>query len=54
MIRMRIVRANGEEVSTKGTAGYGFYQDFMEKYGKENSRIKVVGKKQSREGVTTK
>ena len=54
MIRMRIVRANGEEVSTKGTAGYGFYQDFMEKYGKENSRIKVVGKKQSREGVTAK
>lgn len=52
MIRMRIVRANGEEVSTKGTAGFGFYQEFMEKYGKDNSRINVVGKKRSSGGTS--
>ena len=45
MIRMKIVRANGEEVSTAGTAGAGFYAEFMEKYGKDPSRIRVVGKK---------
>ena len=55
MIRMRIVRANGEEVSTKGTAGFGFYQEFMEKYGKDPARIYVVGKKsQGHEGATSK
>jgi hypothetical protein len=52
MIRMRIVRANGDEVSTKGTAGFGFYQEFMEKYGKDPSRIRTVGKKS--EGRTSK
>ena len=52
MIRMRIVRANGDEVSTKGTAGYGFYQEFMEKYGKDSSRINVVGKKKSSGGTS--
>jgi hypothetical protein len=52
MIRMRIVRSNGEEVSTKGTAGYGFYQEFMEKYGKDDSRIHVVGKKASSGGTS--
>jgi hypothetical protein len=52
MIRMRIVRSNGEEVSTKGTAGFGFYQEFMEKYGKDDSRIHVVGKKGSSGGTS--
>jgi uncharacterized protein DUF6152 len=52
MIRMRIVRSNGEEVSTKGTAGFGFYQEFMEKYGKDDSRIHVVGKKASSGGTS--
>jgi hypothetical protein len=52
MIRMRIVRSNGEEVSTKGTAGYGFYQEFMDKYGKDESRIHVVGKKASSGGTS--
>ncbi len=46
MIRMRVVRANGEEISTRGTAGFGLYQEFMEKHGNDPSRISIVGKKQ--------
>ena len=52
MIRMRIVRSNGEEVSTKGTAGFALYQEFIEKYGKDDSRIHVVGKKASSGGTS--
>jgi len=45
MIRMRIQRANGEEVSTAGTAASTMFDEFMEKYGKDPQRIRYIGKK---------
>lgn len=47
MIRMRILRANGDEVPLGGAAGARFYREFMEKYGKETdpSRFSELGKK---------
>ncbi len=47
MIRMRILRANGDEVPLGGAAGARFYREFMEKYGngKDASRFSEFGKK---------
>ena len=47
MIRMKILRANGEEIPLGGAAGAGFYIEFMEKYGSgsDPSRFSEIGKK---------
>lgn len=47
IIRMKILRANGDEVPLGGAAGARFYREFMEKYGKgkDPSRFSELGKK---------
>ncbi len=47
MIRMKILRANGEEAPLGGAAGARFYREFMAKYGngKDPSRFSEMGKK---------